>query len=131
MKSYHTQDPFMLNRDYVRFQHMLDASQGAISHLSERSREELDHNRLLLNGVVRELEILGEAASKVSMPIREQFSFLPWREMIGLRNRLIHAYFDVNNETIWLVVKESLPPLVLQLKNILQNWKDEEKTQKA
>lgn len=87
-------DHSMLNRDYVRLQHMLDASRAAVSHLDEKQREDLDHNRLLLNGVVRELEILGEAASQVTPIIREQFAFLPWREMIGLRNRLIHAYFE-------------------------------------
>lgn len=112
----------MSNRDRIRLQHMLDASQAAVSHLSNRRREDLDHDRLLLNGVVRELEILGEAASRISPIVREQFSFLPWKEMIGLRNRLIHAYFDVNNQAIWLVVKESLPPLILQLQKILQDW---------
>jgi uncharacterized protein with HEPN domain len=117
----------MSNRHYVRFQHMLDASQAAVSHLLKKHREDLDHERLLLNGVVRELEILGEAASKISAAVREKFSFLPWREMIGLRNRLIHAYFDVNNQAIWLVVKESLPPLISQLEYILQNWSDEER----
>lgn len=112
----------MLNHDYIRFQHMLEASQAAVSHLKEKCREDLDNDRLLLNGVVRELEILGEAASKVTPAVREQFLFLPWREMIGLRNRLIHAYFDVNNQAIWLVVKESLPPLILQLEQIIKNW---------
>jgi uncharacterized protein with HEPN domain len=112
----------MLNRDYIRFRHMLDSSQAAVSHLLDKSRESLDQNRLLLNGVVRELEILGEAASQVSPHTRQQFPSLPWREMIGLRNRLIHAYFDVNNQTIWLVVKESLPPLIEELDQILKNW---------
>ncbi len=115
-------DQSMLNRDYIRLQHMLDASTAAVSHLLEKKREDLDSNRLLLNGVVRELEILGEAASQVSQTIRKQFPSLPWREMIGLRNRLIHAYFDVNNQAVWLVVKESLPPLISQLKEILQSW---------
>ncbi len=115
-------DPSMLSRDYVRLQHMLDSSQAAVSHLSGKYREDLDRNRLLLNGVVRELEILGEAASQVTKETRERFPFLPWREMIGLRNRLIHAYFDVNNQAIWLVVKESLPTLISQLEEILQNW---------
>ncbi len=101
---------------------MLDAAQAAVSHLLQKKREDLDHDRLLLNGVVRELEILGEAASQVTQITREKYSFLPWKEMIGLRNRLIHAYFDVNNQTIWLVVKESLPPLIEQLKQILHNW---------
>jgi uncharacterized protein with HEPN domain len=110
----------MLNRDQIRFQHMLDAAEAAVSHLSNSYRDDLDHNRLLLNGIVRELEILGEAASQVTQNVREQYPQLPWREMIGLRNRLIHAYFDVNNSAIWLVVKESLPPLIVQVKQILK-----------
>lgn len=112
----------MLNRDYVRFQHMLDASKAAVIHLLNKNRTDLDNDRLLLNGVVRELEILGEAASQISQTVRLQFPVLPWKEMIGLRNRLIHAYFDVNNQAIWLVIKESLPPLILQLEEILLNW---------
>lgn len=122
MKFYLMRNPFMLNRDHIRFHHMLDASQAAVSHLSMKCREDLDRDRLLLNGVIRELKILGEAASQVTLAVREQFPLLPWKEMIGLRNRLIHAYFDVNNQTIWLVVKESLPPLIEQLKHILQSW---------
>lgn len=90
----------MLNRDFVRFQHMLDASLAAVSHLSDKSREDLNNNRLLLNGIVRELEILGEAASQINSTTREKFLQLPWREMIGMRNRLIHAYFDVDKQTI-------------------------------
>ena len=110
----------MSNRDCVRFQHMLDAAQAAISHLQNKSRKELDTNRLLLNGVVRELEIIGEAASQITQATRKKFPELPWKEMIGLRNRLIHAYFDVNVDTIWLVVKESLPPVIPQLEQILK-----------
>lgn len=58
----------MSNRDYVCFHHMLDAALAAISHLSNRSREDLGHDRLLLNGVVRELEIIGEAANFATKP---------------------------------------------------------------
>ena len=85
---------------------MLDAAQAATVHLLGKSRNELDSNRLLLNGIVRELEILGEAASQITPTTRAKFPNLPWKEMIGLRNRLIHAYFDVNHQTIWLVIKE-------------------------
>ena len=121
-------NPFMSNPDYVRLLHMLDASQAAVSHLLNKNRDDLDHDRLLLNGVVRELEILGEAASRISPTVREQFPLLPWREMIGLRNRLIHAYFDVNNQAIWLVIKESLPPLIMQLEQILRDWSHQAST---
>ncbi len=86
----------MSNRDLTRLQHMLDAAEGAIAHLNNRKREELDCDRLLINGVIRELEILGEAASQITAETRAQFSILPWREMIGMRNRLIHAYYDAD-----------------------------------
>lgn len=112
----------MSNPDYIRLQHMLDASNAAVDHLLKRNRDSLDFDRLLLSGVVRELEILGEAASRVSSTTRNQYPHLPWKEMIGLRNRLIHAYFDVDHQAIWLVVKESLPPLILQLEEILRDW---------
>lgn len=108
---------------------MLDAARAAIGHVTHRQREELDQDRLLLNGVVRELEILGEAATQISQTTRESYIELPWREMIGLRNRLIHAYFDVNTQTIWLVVKESLPSLILQLENILNSEYDSNPTE--
>ena len=110
----------MSNRDQIRFQHMLDAAKAAIAHLSNKKREDLDYDRLLLNGVIRELEILGEAATQITAETREQNKDLPWREMIGMRNRLIHAYFDVDHQAVWRVVKENLPPLILQLQVILQ-----------
>jgi uncharacterized protein with HEPN domain len=99
---------------------MLDAAQAAISHLHNRKREDLDRNRLLINGVIRELEILGEAASQITAETRLRHPSLPWREMIGMRNRLIHAYFDVDHQAVWLVVKEHLPALVVDLQAILQ-----------
>jgi uncharacterized protein with HEPN domain len=93
MKFYHQHVFCMSNRDQTRFHHMLDAAQAAITHLSNRTRVDLDRDRLLLNGIIRELEILGEAASPITIETRERHPTLPWREMIGMRNRLIHAYF--------------------------------------
>jgi uncharacterized protein with HEPN domain len=113
----------MSNRDLIRFQHMLDAAQAAISHINSRKREDLDRDRLLLNGVIRELEILGEAAAQITAETRLRHPSLPWREMIGMRNRLIHAYFDVDHQTVWLVVKNHLPALVIDLQSILQKNK--------
>lgn len=60
----------MSNRDDIRFQHMLDAAQAAVKHLTNRKREDIDRDRLLINGVVRELEILGEAASQITANTR-------------------------------------------------------------
>lgn len=110
----------MSNRDLARFQHMLDAALAAIDHLKNKKREDLDRDRLLINGIIRELEILGEAASQITAEARLCYQSLPWREMIGMRNRLIHAYFDVDHQAVWLVVKNHLPTLVTDLQIILQ-----------
>ena len=68
----------MSNRDLTRFQHMLDAAYAAIDHLKNRKRQDLDCDRLLINGVIRELEILGEAASQISAETRLRYPSLPW-----------------------------------------------------
>lgn len=109
----------MLNRDHARLRHMLDAAEAAVAHMINKKREDLDRNRLLLNGVIRELEILGEAASQITSETRERHPTLPWREMIGMRNRLIHAYFDVDHQAVWRVIKEHLPSLIGELQAIL------------
>lgn len=118
----------MSNRDQTRFQHMLDAAQAAIAHLSNRKREDLDHDRLLLNGVIRELEIIGEAASQITTETRQRHPALPWREMIGMRNRLIHAYFDVDHQAVWRVVKDHLPDLAVDLQSILHKSEQQGKS---
>lgn len=103
---------------------MLDASQLAVSFALGKSLEHLDTDLLLLSGIVHKLAILGEAAVHVSLGVKNHFSHIPWRKMIGLRNRLIHAYFELDNPMIWLIVTESLPPLIQQLQEILQDLED-------
>lgn len=112
----------MLNRDRVRLLHMLEAAQLSLSHISGFQKEHLFKNRLLLDGIVRELEILGEAASQVSQKSKDQIPQIPWRKIVGMRNRLIHAYFDVDIDTVWLVLVDYLPKLVIDLETLLQKW---------
>lgn len=61
--------------------------------------------------VIRGLEVLGEAAGKIPAPVRAGFPEIPWTEMVGMRNRLIHEYFGVDLEIIWQTVCDDLPPL--------------------
>ena len=78
--------------DRVRLGHMLEAAREILSFTEGRSRSELDDNRMLLLAIVRNLEVIGEAASQVSREFRVRTSGLPWADVIGMRNRLIHAY---------------------------------------
>lgn len=64
------------------------------------------------------LEIIGEAAAKISNESREELPQIPWLNIIGMRNRLIHAYFDINLDILWKTIKEDLPPLISELQQI-------------
>ena len=75
------------------------------------TREELGADEMLSLSLVRLLEIIGEAANGVSTDFREKRPQIPWKKMIGLRNRLIHGYFDINLDIVWDTVVEDLPPL--------------------
>mgnify|MGYP001420546498 FL=1 len=81
----------MLDDDAIRIRHMLDAAREAIGFASGRTSEELTHDRMLLLSLVKCVEILGEAASRVTDATRESLPEIPWRDIISMRNRLIHG----------------------------------------
>ena len=95
--------------DVIRLRHMLDATREALSFVAGKPRTELDVNRMLALSLVKSIEIIGEAASKVSSHGRAQCNEVPWPDIIAMRNRLIHAYFDINLDIVWQTVTEELP----------------------
>ncbi len=105
--------------DRIRLQHMVDAGREAIGFASGQTRTDLDSNRMLLLSLVKSVEILGEAANKVSDELRNEYPDFPWREMVTMRNRLIHGYFDINLDIVWQTVVTELPPLIAALESIL------------
>jgi uncharacterized protein with HEPN domain len=109
----------MNDQIYIRLKHMLDASLAALEHLEGKERRDLDTNRTILSAVVRELEIIGEAANSISLTFKKKHPELPWRQMIAMRNRLIHAYFDIDHDIVWATTKNYLPELIQQLKKII------------
>ncbi len=109
----------MRPEDRIRLEHMLDAAQTAQSFLTGRVRSDLDSDRQLLFAVVRAVEIIGEAASRISAQTHDTLPAIPWPAVIGMRNRLVHAYFNINTETVWKTVTEELPPLVAALETAL------------
>ena len=109
----------MRPEDRVRLQHMLEAADTAIQFMQGRDRLELDQDRMLLFAVVRAVEVLGEAASRVSLETREHYPNLPWRAAASMRNRLIHGYFDIDRDILWATVTVELPALVEALSAIL------------
>lgn len=105
--------------DVIRIRHMLDAANEAISFTAGHIREDLERNRMLVLSLVKSVEILGEAAAKVSPETRQCFLAIPWLNIVAMRNRLIHGYFDINLDVVWVTVVDDLPPLVAELEKIL------------
>ncbi|MBI4909891.1 MAG: DUF86 domain-containing protein [Acidobacteria bacterium] len=98
---------------------MRDHAAEAIRMVQSRSREELDTDRTFALALTRLLEIIGEAANRVPREEQGRHPDVPWAAMSGLRNRLIHAYDDVDHTIIWRIVREDLPLLVAVLDRIL------------
>ena len=109
----------MLGDDAMRLRHMLEAARDALSFVAGKTREDLSSDRMLALSLVKSIEIIGEAASKVSPACKTQFDEIPWPDIIAMRNRLIHAYFDVNLDIVWQTIKQELPQLIAQLEKAL------------
>ena len=115
----------MKKDDSVYLHHIIDAF-VQIEHYTEGvSHEEFLHNRLIQDGVIRQLEVMGEAARNLSEDLRNEHPQIPWRQMIGLRNRMIHAYFNVDLQIIWEIVQGDIPDLKQKMKQILDAISEE------
>jgi len=110
----------MRNEDRIRLQHMLDAARDALSFAEGRTRHDLDTDRQLVLAVVKCVEIIGEAASQVSSETQAATDQLPWRKIVAMRHRLVHAYYNINLDVVWSTLREDLPPLVETLQAILE-----------
>ena len=103
----------------VSLKHMLDHAREAIGLAQGRKREDLDADRQLNLSLVRLLEIVGEAAGRIPQKERDRLSGIPWRDVVDLRNRLIHGYDTVNFDILWAIVQQDLPPLAAELEKVI------------
>jgi uncharacterized protein with HEPN domain len=106
--------------DTLRLAHMRDAAQKALHFCQGKNRNELDENELLCLALVRLLEIIGEAGSKVSQETRDKFPSVPWPKIIGMRNRLVHRYDQIDLEVLWQTLMQDLQPLINALQKTLE-----------
>lgn len=107
------------SKDEIRLRHMVDYSREAIALLQNKSRSDLDRNRVLQLALVRLIEIVGEAAGRVSHEAQSQHPEIPWPQIISMRNRLIHGYDFVDIDILWQTITEDIPLLVVELERIL------------
>ena len=102
-----------------RLQHMLENAEEAISLIKGKTRANLKNERMLELSLIRLVEIIGEAAAKINNDDYEKYSNIPWAQLVGMRNRLIHGYDEVDLDILWDTIDIDLPLLVKELKNIL------------
>ncbi|MCK6624231.1 MAG: DUF86 domain-containing protein [Anaerolineae bacterium] len=107
--------------DLIRLHHMLDAAREATSFAQNRNRSDLDSDRMLALSLLKLIEIIGEAAATVSKESRLQAPQIPWASIVGMRNRLVHAYFDIDLDRVWDTVTADLPPLISELEQIISS----------
>ena len=109
----------MRKDDEIRLLHMLDAAREAVGFAQGRTRGDLDNDRQLVLALVKDVEIVGEAATQVTEPTRQDLPEIPWERIVGMRNRLVHAYFDVNLDIVWKTVQGDLPDLISLLERVI------------
>lgn len=106
-------------RDII--QNMKDAE----DFIREMSYEQFTGDKRSLNAVIRSIEVIGEATKNIPDDIREKYPMVPWKEMAGMRDKLIHLYFGVDKEVVWLVVKDRIPSIRLLIEQILQDLREQ------
>lgn len=118
----------MSPEDGVRVQHILDAAREAVAFAQGQTLESLEADHMRSLAIVRLMEIIGEAATTMSAELKAAHPEIPWRIMAATRNRLIHAYFNVNLQIVLNTTQADLPPLIADLKALVVSETPEEQT---
>lgn len=108
------------NRDEVYLSHVLEAIKKIEKYLRGVDFEKFKKYDILIDAVVRELEIIGEATNQLSDQFKEKHHKILWHQVIGMRNQLIHGYFDVDLEVVWTTCKEDLQGFKKQIKKLIK-----------
>jgi uncharacterized protein with HEPN domain len=105
--------------DLIRLRHMLDHAPEAAALVQGKTRGDLANTRLLQLGLVRLVEIIGEAGARVSKDMQTKHTSIPWEDVVGMRNKLIHGYDQVDLGILWDTATDDLPQLIQELEAAL------------
>lgn len=112
----------MARDELLYLRHVLDAINIIEEYLHGVDEAHFKATRLLQDGTIRQIEIIGEAVKNLSKDIRKSYPEIPWQDIAGMRDRLIHGYFGVDIEEVWETAKQDLPILKDQVKSILKDF---------
>jgi uncharacterized protein with HEPN domain len=109
----------MKKDDNTRLKNMIDTAHKVIKFSEGHSRKDLDTDQILASALIREIGVIGEAAARVSTDKREQLTEIPWKSIVGMRNRLIHDYDEIDLDLLWETVTKDVPELIKKIeKNV-------------
>ena len=109
--------------DLVYLKHILDSISWIENYISEIKYQDFMNNHLVQDGIVRQVEIVGEATKNLSQKIKNKYSEVPWKDIAGMRDKLIHGYFGVDLDAVWDTAKKDIPKLKIQIKKIIEREK--------
>ena len=108
----------MIRDDQVYLAHVMDALQQITIYTVGMNEKKFLENRLVQDGVIRQFEIVGEATKNISISFRDRHPFIPWKDLAGFRDKLIHQYFGIDLETVWRSVVVDVPMLQDEISKI-------------
>lgn len=114
----------MSKRVYTLFlKDIIASAEKIIRYINDKSFEEFIQNELLADGVIRNLEIIGEAVKNIPSQVKQKYANVEWKKISGLQDTLIHEYFGLDYELLWDIVKTKIPPLKEQIEAVLEEEK--------
>lgn len=104
--------------DRIYIEHILNSIERIQSYISDKEQFEFNYDFILQDAVVRQLEIIGEATKRISQGFRNTHEEIPWQDMAGMRDILIHDYIDIDFDIVWKTAPESIPKLKVLLSDL-------------
>ena len=108
-----------LHEDVPYLKHMIDAMNDIEESIENKTKEDFVKNKDVKDATIRRIEVLGEAAKNISTELKTKHPEVPWKGIIGMRDKLIHHYLGVDLDQVWVAVKEDIPKLKRQIQSIL------------
>ena len=109
----------MKQKNIVYIKHIRDAIKSILEYTKDVNKKSFNSKEIIQDAVIRRIEIIREAVKNVSIDFREKYSDLPWKKIVGMRDKLIHGYFNVDVERVWNVIIDDIPVLKKQIEDII------------